>query len=85
MSTVIARDRNAWRDRGKPRTYRTDRTCKDKRYFADEHLARAQAQATIQEVGLKKLWIYKCPHCPGWHLTSHNQGEKKLVTAVSTA
>jgi len=85
MSTVIARDRNAWRDRGKPRRYRTDKTCKDKRYFADEALARAQAQARIQEVGLKKLWVYRCRFCPGWHITSHNQGAEKMVTAASTA
>jgi len=86
MSTQIARDRNSWRDRGKPRKYRTDNTCKDKRYFSDEALARATAHATIQEMGnVKKLWVYRCPKCPGWHLTSHNQGMDKLVTEVSTA
>lgn len=83
--TAIAKDRNAWRDVGKPRPYRTEKTCKDKRYFCDEHLARAQAQLTIQEQGLKKLWVYRCPHCPGYHLTSNNQGPALLVTAVSTA
>lgn len=85
LSAVIAKDRNSWRDTGKPRAYRTDKTCKDKRYFADEALARAQAQLTIQERALKKLWIYRCPHCPGWHHTSCNQGPALLVTAVSTA
>jgi len=85
MSTVIARSRNAWRDRGKPRAYRTDNTCKGKRYFSDELLARANAQDTIHEAGLKKLWVYRCSSCPGWHLTSHNQGVEKMVTAVSTA
>jgi hypothetical protein len=84
--TDIARGRNAWRDVGKPRKYRTDKTCKNKRYFSDEALARASAQATIQEVGnVKKLWVYRCQHCPGFHLTSHNQGPDKLVTAVSPA
>ena len=83
--SVISRDRNAWRDRGKPRRYRTDSVCKDKRYFPDEVVARAIAQATIQEAGLKKLWVYRCPHCPGFHLTSNNQGPQMLVTAVSPA
>jgi len=85
VSTLIARDRNAWRDRGKPRRYRTDNTCKDKRYFADELLARATAQSTIEESRLKKLWVYRCPYCPGFHLTSNNQGPAWLVTAVSPA
>lgn len=83
--TAIAKDRNAWRDTGKPRPYRTEKTCKEKRYFADQALARAHAQLSIHEQNLKKLWIYKCPNCPGWHLTSCNQGEPMLVTAVSTA
>lgn len=85
MSAVISHGRNRWRDRGKPRPYRADRTCVGKRYFADEMLARAAAQETIEQCELKKLWVYKCRACPGWHLTSSNQGAALLVTAVSTA
>lgn len=85
MSAVISHGGNRWRDKGKPRNYRTDRRCILKRYFSDELLARAAGQDTILTEGLKKLWVYRCPHCPGWHLTSNNQGANRLITAVSPA
>lgn len=78
MSTLIGRDRNAWRDRGKPRTYRTDRTCKEKRRSHDEVEIRAIGAVTLAELGdpEKRLWCYRCKHCGGFHLTSKNEGTR---------
>lgn len=76
----INRGRNAWRDLGKPRRYRTDNTCKGKRRFVTDPEARAAALVTIEEQGVTRLWIYRCRHCNGWHLTSSNEGWAMLVT-----
>lgn len=73
------------RDGGKPRRYRTERTCSGKRYFADEIGARAVGAVTVEgSYGEKSLWVYRCKHCPGWHLTSKNQGARWLVAAKNT-
>jgi hypothetical protein len=78
LSTLIGRDRNAWRDRGKPRPYRTDATCKDKRRYPDEVSIRAIGAVDLTECKdpAKRLWCYRCRHCSGWHLTSTNQGKR---------
>ena len=80
----VSHGRNAWRDTGKPRSYRTDQKCKAKRRFADEATARAHAMLAIEEVRNRvELWIYRCPHCGGWHLTHKKQGRRDLrVTAT---
>jgi hypothetical protein len=68
--------RNAWRDRGKPRKYRTDETCKDKRRYPDEMSIRAVGAVELEERKAKRLWCYRCRHCTGWHLTSKDQGPR---------
>jgi hypothetical protein len=74
--------RNRWRDKGKPRPYRTDPTCRVKRRFTDEAAARAHAMLSIQEEKNRwRLWVYPCRHCGGWHLTSKENGKRYLVTA----
>ena len=73
--------RNRWRDPGKPRRYRTDNTCKGKRYFADEIAARAGAAVSLEErANTTRLWVYRCMACPGWHITSKKHSERFLVT-----
>jgi hypothetical protein len=77
----ITHGRNRWRDRGKPRRYRTDHTCQEKRRFSDEIQAKAVGMIELEENcgNGKRLWVYPCHHCNGWHLTSKNGGERYLV------
>jgi len=78
--TELARDRNRFRDYGKPRFYRTDPTCKDKNRYTDEMLVRAAGQLSMQEVRNRaKLWCYHCQHCHGWHLTHSDQGKRWMI------
>lgn len=84
--TVIARDRNRFRDRGKPRFYRTDATCKEKNRYSDEPAVRAGGQLAMQEVKNRvRLWCYRCPHCFGWHLTHNDQGRRWAIKADDPA
>lgn len=65
----------------RPRRLRTDPTCRKKRRFSDENLARVHAMLSIQEEkNRRRLWVYHCRHCDGWHLTSKDQGRRWLVT-----
>lgn len=66
----------------KRRLYRAKMRCADKRCFSDEIAARVAGMVSIGERGnLTKLWIYPCPHCKRWHLTSQDRGRQWLVTA----
>jgi len=73
------------RDRGKPRKYRTDPRCADKRRMVDEAAARAMALVAIEERKgerrTDRLWVYRCNRCDGWHLTSKSKGSRWLVQA----
>lgn len=59
-------------------THLADKRC-GKRRYPDELSARAMALNSIEVTDIKKLWVYKCKDCSGWHLTKNNQGYKKLV------
>lgn len=78
LRELLDHGKNAWRDRGKPRRYRTDPTCKGKRRFADEPGVRAAGVLSIIEehVAIGRLWCYRCRHCGGFHLTSKEQGRR---------
>lgn len=80
------KDRNAWRDRGKPRRYITDKNCKMKDRFTDEPQARAAALFAIEnprngDKPRTQLWVYRCDHCSGWHMTSRRHDHRWLVEA----
>lgn len=71
---------NVWRDRGKPRAYRTDPTCSAKNRYCEEVTARAGGTLALQEMRNRaKLWCYRCKHCNGWHLTHTDQGARWLI------
>lgn len=55
-------------------------TCLKKRRFPDELTARAAAMWSIASSDVKRLWVYPCALCKGWHLTSKSQGRRWLVT-----
>ncbi len=77
-------DRNAWRDPGKPRRYVVDKNCKIKSRFTDEPQVRAAALVAIEnprngDKPVQQLWVYRCNHCSGWHMTSQNRGPRWMV------
>jgi hypothetical protein len=56
--------------------------CDHKRRHADECQARAAAmdRLSMPSVDVDRLWIYRCPVCNGWHLTSKHRSAATLVT-----
>ncbi len=58
----------------------TLRNCQKKKHFNDEFQARANALEVIESHGTKALWVYRCPECKGWHMTSKDNGSKWKVT-----
>lgn len=65
-----------------PPIKRTVATCKSKRRHPDELTARAAGMRAIEDRrDTGKLYVYRCPHCHGWHLTRTFNGVGKLVTA----
>ena len=79
---------NVWRDRKKPRRYVYDKDCKMKSRFTDEVQARAGAAVAMdtprngEKRAPVRLWVYRCPHCFGWHMTSRDRGGRWLVERV---
>lgn len=60
---------------------RDNPVCSAKRYYTDECQARAAALDSLDRfAGVEALWVYNCPHCPGWHLTKHPGDDKYKVT-----
>ncbi len=60
---------------------RANLVCLRKRRYTDECQARAAGMESLEKYpGEKKLWVYSCPHCSGWHLTKHHQGKRFEVT-----
>lgn len=77
---MTASGRARIRDKGKPRRYRTDNTCKNKRRFVSEVEARAGALVSVDERrDTDRLWVYLCAECAGWHLTSSAHSNRWLV------
>lgn len=75
---------NAWRERKKPRRYVYDKDCKMKDRFTDEPQARAGALIAIENPRresekVDRLWVYRCKHCFGWHMTSSPHDNRWLV------
>jgi len=55
------------------------RMCEEKQYFNNEIEARAVGQFRGERVG-RLLFVYLCPICHGWHLTSQKKSQKKSVS-----
>ena len=55
--------------------------CQAKRRYPDEYTARASALFALSENWrAPALWIYRCPHCKGWHLTSLKKANRMKIT-----
>lgn len=51
--------------------------CLSKSRYADEYIARATAQHVLTaytDVTVKRMYVYKCPSCRGWHMSKSNNG-----------
>ena len=71
MDDVFAREKRATQQRAADKdAARRKKACTSKQRYASY----AEAQDTIAacaEHGTRGLSAYRCPHCNGWHLTSH--------------
>lgn len=59
--------------------------CPRKHYYNTELAARMGAQAAITNPtrahAPKRLWVYPCARCQGWHVSSDGRNERPPVTA----
>lgn len=71
------------------------RMCRRKMRYADEMGATAGAMCSLdRRPEVRRLWVYPCPACKGWHLTKYRvagrrpvtgeKGEQMLDVSVST-
>ena len=51
--------------------------CKKKTRYSDELTALAATTHVSDVEGTQELYIYKCPHCKGWHMTGLGSGTEK--------
>lgn len=65
------------------------RNCEKKVPYSSELNARINAQAVINSTqpGRKnrtprRMWVYRCPHCSGWHMTQSRQHDSAAVTST---
>lgn len=56
-------------------------SCLRKRRYPDETMARAVGSRSCELSKTQRLWVYHCPACDGWHLTSRRQGGAASITA----
>lgn len=74
-----------WLDPQKPRKFVQDKNCKQKSRFTDEPQARAAALVALEHPRPYEkqpktvLWVYRCKHCSGWHMTSSDCGPRYRV------
>ncbi|MDO5023759.1 hypothetical protein [Slackia piriformis] len=75
MDDIFAREeqRNARRSQEKEAALRK-KACESKNRYASRYEA-LDAIASCAEHGTTGLQCYRCPHCNGWHLTSHPHEE----------
>lgn len=68
----------------KPRKLRTEPNCRGKWRYSDETCARAAGMVSLTEhPGRRKLFVYLCPHCCGWHLTKSYKDRRSMVTVLA--
>lgn len=60
-------------------------SCGRKVRYPDEHSARKQAGKAYDrdQRGAERLRAYECPHCGGWHLTSHARRKRPAALSES--
>lgn len=56
-----------------------ERMCASKTRYPDELTARAAGQHYRERMTTKNLYVYKCPHCAGHHLTHVPHSASKNV------
>jgi hypothetical protein len=63
------------------------RNCERKVPYSSELNARINAQAVINDTRRsretpRRMWVYTCPHCRAWHMTTSPQRDSAAVTAT---
>lgn len=58
------------------------RGCDRKQRYASSAEAKARGRHSLTFQRNECLWVYKCPHCKGWHLTSRPQDPKNAVNVT---
>lgn len=63
------------------------RNCERKVPYTSELNARINAQAVINDTRRsrqtpRRMWVYVCPHCEAWHMTTSTQRGEPGVTAT---
>lgn len=60
-------------------------TCLNKQRHPDEFVARAAAMHSLErpDCDVDRLWVYRCPLCRGFHLSSRPQGRGHMVTVTN--
>ncbi|MDN7537021.1 hypothetical protein [Burkholderia cenocepacia] len=53
------------------------RMCAHKNRYPDELTARAAGAHYVTLGQVSALWVYRCPICNGFHLTSQQQGKRQ--------
>lgn len=64
----------------RPRKYANRRACERKWWYDSEVSARMGAQATLSNSAHARLYVYECPCCGRWHVTSSPDGKSSAVT-----
>lgn len=61
--------------------------CLSKVRFPDEYVARARIGQLFDQgrPGKRRLWVYRCPNCRGFHMTSAARYGGRGQTAAVTA
>ena len=57
--------------------YAAIKGCRKKQYLRSQEGAERRRDKAIEQGHYKEAWVYKCKHCPGWHITTDpNEGRK---------
>ena len=78
--------RNGFPTMGRQPLTKSQSRCLGKVRYSDELGARATASVLCTSFGRDELFVYKCPHCIGWHATKKQAGnfQKAKVTPDTT-
>lgn len=60
------------------------KNCQVKIRYGDEMSARANISVLCEQHGTSRMFLYKCPHCLGWHATRNFKPNSFFITPENT-